>query len=92
MIVILCPSYRMACDAFDIFVQFLEGYEPQAIQKKFESGNCIETDDDLRYMFVDARLEHVFDGLRPDVMTVGEFFEGINDYYFCEPISEYYGL
>lgn len=83
MIVILCNSFQEAQDGFDIFMNFLETYEPFSIFKVFESAYCVETDDGLRYIFVDYRfrpLFHKFDN--PDEMNLDEFLEGIDEFYF----------
>lgn len=92
MIVILCRNYKTACRAYEIFVEFLEDNEPWAIRQRFEHENCIETDDDLRYIFVDGRVEKVFENMRPDVVDVQRFFEGINEFYYCDHIIDYYDL
>lgn len=80
MIVILCPSFYDAMDAYDIFVSFLEHAEPFSIRRTYDSCYCVETDDDLRYIFTDYRLRNVF--RTPDTIDVDEFFEHINDFYF----------
>lgn len=53
MIVILCNSFDEAKDGFVRFMDFLEAYEPLNISKVFEYSYCVETDDNLRYIFVD---------------------------------------
>lgn len=80
MIVILCNSFEDAKNGFDMFIDFLETYEPLHISRIFESSYCVETDDDLKYVFVDHRLKSLF--LDCDCVELGEFFEGIDDYYF----------
>lgn len=83
IIVILCNSFEEAQDGYDIFVSFLEKYEPWSIRNTFNASYCVETDDDLRYIFVDHRLKssfYTFD--RPDEIWLEDFFEGIDEYYF----------
>lgn len=83
MIVILCNSFDEAKAGFSRFMDFLETYEPLSISTVFEYSYCVETDDDLRYIFVDYRFKplfHTFD--RPDEVDLDEFFEGIDEYYF----------
>lgn len=92
MIVILCKSYKEACRAYEFFIEFLLDNEPWAIRKQFEHENCVETDDDLRYIFVDRRVEKVFEKMRPDIVEVQQFFEGINEFYYCDHIIDYYDL
>ena len=92
MIVILCKSWKAACEAYRLFLDFLEDNEPWSIRGVDKHGNCVETDDDLRYVFVDYRMEHVFDDLRPDVIDLLDFFEGINELYFYDKVINYYDL
>lgn len=83
MIVILCNSFEEAQEAFAQFMDFLETYEPLAISKVFEYSYCVETDDDLRYIFVDYRFKPLFDSFdKPDEIEVEKFFEGMDEYYF----------
>lgn len=64
-------------------MDFLETYEPLSISKVFEYSYCVETNDDLRYIFVDYRFSPLFHGLcRSDEIDMEEFFEGIVEYYF----------
>lgn len=83
MIVILCNSFDEAKDGFARFMDFLETYEPLSVSKVFEYSYCVETDDDLRYIFVDYRFKPLFHGFcRPDEVDIEEFFEGLDRYYF----------
>lgn len=81
MIVILCNSFYEAIDSFDIFMEFLNENTPWSIKRVFESSYCVETDDDLKYVFVDYRFESLFD--KADCIDVDQFFEGIGEYYSC---------
>lgn len=81
MIIILCDSWKDACDAYDCFLVFLEINEPFAIRKEFHYCNCVETFDDLRYIFIDYRVAKIFRDMKPDVIDVHDFFEGIEYYY-----------
>lgn len=64
-------------------MDFLETYEPLSISKVFEYSYCVETNDDLRYIFVDYRFKPLFHGFcKPDEIDMEEFFEGIVEYYF----------
>lgn len=83
MIVILCNSFETAKDGFEAFLGFLEEYEPQSISKVFKASYCVETDDDLRYIFVDRRFKPLFQTFdKPDEIELEQFFEGIDDFYF----------
>lgn len=77
MIVILCPSMQDAIDAFDIFVESLCEWE---IQRCFESSLCVETTDDIKYLFIDERFEYRFDRFREDIVSVDEFLEDMEDW------------
>lgn len=81
MIVVLCDSFQDAQDAFDVFVQFLEEVEPFSILEVYENCLCVDTDDDLRYVFVDYHLANEFSKMTPDILDADEFFEGLVEYY-----------
>lgn len=84
MIVILCNSFKEAQNDFNSFMDFLNTFEPFSISKVFEHSYCVETDDDLRYIFVDYRFKSLaskFDDVI-DYVDSDEFFEGIEEYYF----------
>lgn len=91
MILILCNSYREACKAFRLFLDILDDNEPWSIQNLFEEENCVETDDDLRYMFIDRRVVHVFDRMRPDVEDLSDFLKSLFQFrYVDEGLMECY--
>lgn len=77
MIVILCDTFYDACDAFLVFWEYAEFGLGENITNVWESENCLETDDNLRYIFVDHRYQDVFQKMTPDVIEVEEFFEGL---------------
>lgn len=84
MIVVLCNSFKKAQNDFDSFMEFLNTFEPFSISKVFKYSYCVETDDNLRYIFVDYRFKSVaskFDDVI-DYVDSDEFFEGIEEYYF----------
>lgn len=84
MIVVLCNSFEDAQDCYDMFVSFLENFEPFSIKKTYNSSYCIETDDDLRYIFVDYRFKPLFYNFdKPDIIEADEFFEGICEFVDC---------
>lgn len=74
MIVILCQSFEDAKEAFGLFMQYLLEYEPWSILNFWNACYCVETDENLRYIFVDYRMEHAFDNCRPDIVWEGDFF------------------
>ena len=77
MIVVLCDTFDDAIDAFDIFVSYLEEHDPWCIRKVYEPSSCVETDDDLRYIFVDFRMAKYFK-FTDDIYGVDEFFDRLN--------------
>lgn len=79
MIVILCNSFDDAKDAYDELVEFLNTYEPWHIKETYNASYCVETDDDLRYIFIDFRLKGLFP--KDDQIDVSKFFEGLDDFY-----------
>lgn len=81
MIVVLCNSFLEVKDAYDCFVTFLEMHEPWSIVKTYDVAYCVETDDNLRYIFVDYRMRNIFKNMTPDYIDMDKFFEGIEDYY-----------
>lgn len=82
MIVVLCNSFEEVKSAFNDFMGFLEHFEPNAISRTFESSYGVETDDDLKYIFVDYRFKNLFLKDKPDYVEMDEFFEGIDEFYF----------
>lgn len=82
MIVVLCRSFEDAKEAFSSFMQYLLEYEPWSILNFWNDCYCVETDENLRYIFVDYRMEHVFDNCRPDIVLEGDFFAGIGEWFY----------
>lgn len=81
MIVVLCSSFEEAQFAYGIFIEFLGWNHPWNIKHCHDAAYCVETDDDLKYVFVDYRFEHLFN--ESDVVDVDEFFEGIAEWTRC---------
>ena len=91
MIVILCDRPRIASTAFQMFLEILMDNEPWTILRVFEGTNCLETDENLRYIFIDRRLRHVFDNLRPDVEELHDFLNGLLEFdYIDEEMLDHY--
>lgn len=80
MIVVLCNSFEDSKKAFEIFLNYLN-WECCVIKENYEACYCVETDDDLRYIFIDYRMKNIFDKMTPDFLDVEEFFEGLPNYY-----------
>lgn len=76
MIAILCPSFAEAKDAFYMFLKAIQDVEPWRIQYIYDASYCVETDDDLRYIFTDYRLGALYSKiLKADLIDQDEFFE-----------------
>lgn len=67
--------------AYDCFVAFLKANEPWIITKTYDLSYCVETDEDLRYIFVDYRMRNLFKDMNPDYIEVDEFLETVPEYY-----------
>lgn len=78
MIVVLCSSFEEAQFAYGVFVEFLDGNYPWNIKHCHDAAYCVETDDNLKYVFVDYRFERLFN--KSDVVDVDELFEGITQW------------
>lgn len=74
MIAVLCPSFY---DAKQNFYQFLSMLNSWEIEKVFYHSYCVETDENLRYIFVDYRMRKIFEEIRSDIISVDEFFDKI---------------
>jgi hypothetical protein len=85
MIVILCGSFKEASKAFESFLDFLlyGDYTPE-VTRVWVDSNCVETDEDLRYIFVEHGYGKVFESMNADLIDICDFFEDFdayNDYY-----------
>lgn len=75
MIVVLCPTFKDAMRSFYRYVYDLRDYMGEwSIKRLFLSEYCVETDDDLRYIFIDKRYEKEFKNMRADFITMDKFF------------------
>lgn len=79
MIVILCKTWQEALDTFDVFMQFLEENSLWSIQRVWEHCNCVETDEDLKYLFTHYRMAPKFN--QADLVDVDQFLEDLDLYY-----------
>ena len=79
MIAVLCPSFYDAISDFWYFLSLLQQCEPWNVKQVYDSEYCVETDDDLRFIFVDYRMAGVFRKMRADIIDSEEFFD---DYIF----------
>ncbi len=80
MMIVYCNSFQDAQDAFSIFMDYLETYEPFSITNVFEYSYCVETDYDFRYIFVDYRMVGIFSDLGMETVEifVDEFIDSID--------------
>lgn len=82
--VILCEDFEDAQKGFEVFMDYLETFESESIYQVFEYSYCVETDDRIRYIFVDHRFEKLFlnmDKPNIDIIIADEFFDSLYDYY-----------
>lgn len=81
MVIITCDDYEQAAGAFRYFFDILNYNDPWFIKNVFKHSLCVETDDVLRYIFVDHRYVSALEELKPDILDADEFFEDIEEYY-----------
>lgn len=72
MVVVLCDSFEDAVDAFHDYLDYIREETADVIVEIWEDCNCVETDDDMRYIFIDKRFKGVFDK-NNDVIFYNEF-------------------
>lgn len=82
MIVVLCDSFEEAVSAFKIFLDFLLNNEPWHRLKIFDYANMVETDDNLRYIFVSYEYSETFKNMKPDLVDLYDFLNGIDEFYY----------
>lgn len=81
MIVVLCSSFYRAMEAFQEFLDFVEWFDSYLIRKVYAAEYCVETVEDLRYIFVDYRMEDLFIEMNADILDEEEFFQDMDKYY-----------
>lgn len=74
MIIILCEDYDQATNAYGWFLTTLPEW---SIRRLFPHSNGVETDDGIRYIFIDQEYEGIFLHMTTDFMTLDEFLNGI---------------
>lgn len=77
MILILCNDFQDASDAFIMFRDFCNRYEPFMILEADQYSLRCTTDDDLTYIFMDERYGKVIDQSGCDVVGSDLFFEDL---------------
>lgn len=73
MIIILCEDYDQATDAYGWFLTTLPEW---SIRRLFPYSNGVETDDGIRYIFIDKEYEGAFLHMTTDFMMLDEFLNG----------------
>lgn len=88
MVVILCDSFYDAVDAYDLFVEFLELYDPWLLVDANNACNSVLTTEDIYYIFVDYRVQQIpkwsFDPAKHDFVDEGTFFDDLYKWYQLE--------
>lgn len=80
-IVVLCNSYPEAEDAFLQFRSFLKSNCEWCVVRSIDSALIIETDDDLRYMFMQYQYaDPLFADRIVDRIDIDRFFEDLYTY------------
>lgn len=77
MIVVLCDSDENARYDYKLFLRYLRNAEPGSIRKRYDACLCVETDSDLRYIFVDYRMGGVFRKMTLDLVDEYSFFDAL---------------
>lgn len=88
---VLCESQWEAEELFELWMMVLVHMAVENIRRAWPECLAVETDDDLRYIFVDYRMEHAFDNMKPDIVDSDEFLIAICDLYpdyFLESYEE----
>lgn len=82
MIVILCNSFEEAQNDFQFFLNYLNYCDPYSVSRVFRHSYCVETDGNLRYIFVDYRFKNLAWEFDDEIDYIGsdEFFDDINVY------------
>lgn len=80
LVLVICPSYEDAVDAYLSFEEYLDHICTQQIVRSDRFSNTIDTDDNYRYCFIPYQFEDLFDDDRPDKVQMGDFFKGISEY------------
>ena len=88
MILILCNSFQEAREDYALFKDYLYFSAKEDIREVYNAGLCIETDDDLRYMFVDRRYYDQLRKLRADTIDELKFMAEIYEFFNKEVIFE----
>lgn len=83
MVVIYCQNYQQAEQDFYYFLSILQQEESWTINQVFDNQLCVETDDDLRYLFVDPYLftKYYNNEKENDIVEAEEFFDYIHNWY-----------
>lgn len=88
MIVILCDSFQDAQDSYWLFLEYIEETMPSySIIRAIDAALLIDTDDDIRYMFVSWRYQgSLFEDQNVEFIEKEVFFE---DLYSDEKYFEF---
>lgn len=80
---VISNTFEEAQDAFSMFMDFLEKYEPLNISGVFEYSYCVDMygfgKEDLRYIFIDYKARSMLPDAFDDASEIDEdeFFESI---------------
>lgn len=74
MIVVLCEDFDTAVLEFRYFLDFLNLCAERVLHI-YESANAVETDDNLRYIFIDHKFYKIFLPMKPDFVDIYDFID-----------------
>lgn len=74
MIVVLCETFEEAQLSYHVYLDYLSEVMPWVIKRIFGKCFCVETDDNLRYIFIHKGFSSVFEKLNPDFIDRDDFF------------------
>lgn len=81
MILILCNTFQEAQQDFELFKEYLYHSAIEDIRNIYDAALCIETDDDLMYLFIDHRYYNRLRKLRADTIDELKFMEEIYEFF-----------
>ena len=93
VVIVMCDTWKDAQRAYKIYQELLDDNEPPSfIVERNDYCCCLQTDEDIRYIFVDRRMAKQFNQNLNDFIDVDMFLYEMNDYYTINSICVEGGL
>lgn len=73
MVVVICNSFYDAKENYKNFLELIP-LKGDIIERRWDACNCVETDDNMRYIFVDPKIANTFDQKQNDFIGEDLFF------------------